>query len=182
MPRNAPEPRNDSPAEPEAERGERDRIAAIVRDPESVFLHWQLNGPRSREAISTLGEDCEWYLRVLNLSDGTSRTVGVDPEAGNFYVEVAPGQTYGFELAASSGERWRPVCRTDRVEIPPAEPGGPAEGGGSRVCRQRFGKLRPAAAKPVIAGLRYETTAPLLATSPGGAPVSEGGERPDEEG
>jgi len=146
----------------------RDRIAAIVRDPRTVFLYWELNGPRAAEAVSDLGADCRWYVRVLNLTEGSSTSIPVDPAARNHYLEVTPGSTYGFELAASDAERWRSVCRTDRVEVPPAEPEVRALRRGTEAAHgpaRGLERLGPSA--PVeVAGLRFETTALHLGSSP----------------
>lgn len=135
-----------------------DRIGALIQSPASVYVYWNVQGLRSREVIRELGSECDWVLRVLDLSEGTSRNIPVEPDAGRYYVDVRPGRTYGFELAARAGGRWRTVCRTERVTVPalrtsPPEPG-PLE------------RLKPASARHVP-GLRYETTEPYLATSPG---------------
>ena len=142
------EPRDAGRAE--GDQGGRDCVAAIVRDPRTIFLHWELTGPRSAQAVTTLGPDCRWCLRTLNLTDGSSLTVPVDPQARRHYLEATPGTTCAFELAATDGARWRPVCRTERVEMPPAEP----QTGASR---------QPAQAE--VAGLRFETTAVHLGSS-----------------
>jgi hypothetical protein len=150
--------RKETPQPPNVARPGRDRIAVIVRDPVTVFVYWELNGPRSAEALAALGENSRWCLRVLNLSDGASTAVAVDPAARNHYLEVAPGTTYGFELVLTNGERWRSVCRTERVDMPPAEP---------TVRRPRPPDVRQAGTDPVreqhpapieVAGLRFETT------------------------
>lgn len=148
-----------------------DMLRAIVRDPRSVYLHWRLEGAASADARQTLGPECKWYLRVLNLSEGGSRSLPVDPEAGNYYVDVRPGRTYGFELAASDGDRWRTVCRTGRVQVPPA-PGAGGERRRSVFRRALRGgdRLRPAGRGADIAGLRFETTELVLGSSPHGGP------------
>jgi hypothetical protein len=151
----------------------RDRIAAVVRGPGAVFLYWELNGPRSAEAVQALGADCRWCLRVLNLTDGSSTTVPVDPTARNHYLEVPPGSTCGFELAATDGERWRSVCRTERVAIPPAEPpsANRRQGAGTAPAAGQ-GAGRPRRALTIeVAGLRFETTAVHLGSSRGRPPA-----------
>jgi len=138
-----------------------DRIAAIARGPGSVFVYWTLGGRMAAEAAAELGPDCQWVLRVLDLADGSSRTVPVDPGAGNYYLNVRPGRTYGFELAVKAGNRWRTICRTRPVRTPrgmpaPAgqEPGGPI--GGGRLLSRGMG----------VAGLTYESTPPPGGSSP----------------
>lgn len=157
--------------------GGEDRIVAVVRDPESVFLHWQLGGRRSAQTAREMGAGLEWVLRVLNLSDGTSRTEPLDVRAGSAYVAVQPAQTYGFELAARAGERWRTICRTERVEMPPRGPARP-------LTERAAGPLAPgsAAAGEVargdtagIPGLRFESTPLHLGSSPVGRARQDAG-------
>jgi hypothetical protein len=147
-------PRRDDPGQ--------DRISLIVRSPDSVYVYWMLRGEQSRQVVEELGPGCEWVLRVLDLSEGTSRRLSVRPEAGGFYVEVRPGGTYGFELAAWSEGKWRTVCRSDRTTMPPAPtPVGAAD-------RTGPGKLRARSVEAAAPGLRLETTLPFLASSPRG--------------
>lgn len=141
----------------EGNQGGRDCVAAVVRDPRTVFLHWELTGPCSALAVKVLGPGCRWCVRVLNMADGSSSTVPVDPQARRHYVEATPGTTCAFELAATDGERWRPVCRTERVDMPPAEPEVAARRRGPEAGR------RPALVE--VAGLRFETTAVHLGSS-----------------
>jgi hypothetical protein len=160
---------------PSLPRGGEDRIVAVVRDPESVFLHWQLGGRRSARTVREMGPGLEWVLRVLNLSDGTSRTEPLDVRAGSAYVAVQPAQTYGFELAARAGERWRTICRTERVEMPPRAPARP-------LTERAAGPLAPGSAAADegargdtagIPGLRFESTPLHLGSSPVG-PAGKG--------
>ncbi|MGD2174684.1 MAG: DUF4912 domain-containing protein [Candidatus Brocadiaceae bacterium] len=147
--------------------GGEDTIGAVLRNPESVYVYWDLGGVRSREALRELGPDCEWVLRVLDLSEGTSKGISVDPEAGGRYVEVRPGRTYGFELAATAGGTWRTICRTERLEAPLGRPGPEVTSPGLR-------KLRPSEPDRAVPGLRYETTEPYLAASPGRSTEQDG--------
>ena len=171
-------PQAPGPASADGRAG-RDRIAAIVRDPATVFLYWELNGTRSTEARQALGADCRWCLRVLNLSDGSSMAIPVEPEARNHYLEVIPGTTYGFELSATDGERWRSVCRTERVEMPAAEPAvrdlrrGPEA---AHAPARGFDRVRHTPSIEV-AGLSFESTPSPRASSPQGKPPAEGRRR-----
>lgn len=165
------------PTESHGERDEsaphdgEDRIRAIPRDPESVFLYWDLDGPRSAEVIREVGPRCEWVLRALNLSDGTSRSIPVEPEAGNYYLEVAPGQTYGFELAVKAAGKWRTICRTERVQMPPGKPARAGAAAGSeaeRGVRPKPGlnRVRAAARGIGVPGLDFDSTDLRVGSSP----------------
>lgn len=140
---------------------EEDRLEAVVRNPTSVYVYWNLGGFRSRKVVRELGPEAEWILRVLDLTLGSSNSVAVSADAGSVYVEVSPGHTYGFELACRAGQKWRTVCRTDRVEVPPREPGSRRERPVPPVSKLR----QPDGSD--VPGLRYETTQQFLATSPG---------------
>ncbi|MCD6415607.1 MAG: DUF4912 domain-containing protein [Planctomycetes bacterium] len=151
-----------------SEKSEKDRLGALVRGPQSVYVYWKLEGRRSRQITEELGPDCEWFLRVLDLTEGASQAMPIDPKARNYYVEVIPGRTYGFELAARAAGKWRPACRTGRLCVPAG--GAPQEAPGSVAAR---GRMRSEADEPHVPGLRYETTMPYLATSPGVSPADQ---------
>ncbi len=159
MPQDNSEAPDERPGSEPAE-GE-DSLGAVVRGPESIYVYWTLEGPRSRTVGRQLGGDVEWVLRVLDLAEGTSTGVSVEPEAGGHYVEVKPGRTYGFELAARAPGRWRTVCRTERIRVPQVGPG--EEAGRPPTALER---IRLAPQKPNVPGLDYESTEPYLATSP----------------
>jgi len=131
-----------------------DVIAAVRRGPDSVFVHWECCGARSAEVLRELGDGATWVLRVLNVVDGTSRRIPVVLDAGGHYVPVSPRQRYGFELAATAQGKWRTVCRTGRVEIPPAPPSEVADS-----QQPAFGRGVP--------GLHVDTTPLPGGSSPG---------------
>ena len=102
------------------------------------------------------GPEGEWVLRIVDLSDGSSRTVPVPPERRSLYVDVEAGGTYGFELAVRGGGRWRTICRTERIEMPPDLTGK------ARSARSRR-RMPPAQAG--IPGLDLQATLPHLGSS-----------------
>lgn len=149
-----------------------DGITAIPRSPESVFLYWELAGRRSAEVLRELGPDCQWVLRILDLADGTTRTIPVDRNADNYYVHIEPGRAYGFELAARAAGKWRTVCRTARVqtpvgEAPSARKETPPEGASARPPVSGPDRFRAASRGMGVPGLSYESTAAYLGSSPG---------------
>jgi hypothetical protein len=142
-----------------------DRITAVIRGPASVFLHWELSGPLSAQARSEFGEECRWVLRVLDITEGSSRVARIDPEVGNYYAAVEPGRAYGFQLAARSGDTWRTICRTDRVLVPPQAPDTSPRAAGTAT----LDKLRSAATRGFdVPGLTIESTPQLFSSSAGG--------------
>ena len=144
-----------------------DRVTAIPRRPGSAFIYWELSGGRSAEALRELGPDVAWMLRILNVSDGTSSSLRVAGLSGSCYVDLDPGQTYGFELGARKGDRWRTVCRTERVQMP-VDVTRPAGGKSAAGVRRTDSRRAP---KPEVAqppGLTIESTPlGLNGSSPG---------------
>ncbi|MFO8007114.1 MAG: DUF4912 domain-containing protein [Candidatus Brocadiia bacterium] len=145
-----------------------DSLGAVVRGPESVYVYWTLEGDRSRTILQQLGEEAEWVLRVLDLSEGTSTGITVEAEDGGHYVEVRPGRSYGFELAARAPGAWRTVCRTQRVHVPAARR--TRQTGREPTALER---IRPAPQPANVPGLDYESTEPYLASSPHPEPDEE---------
>jgi hypothetical protein len=160
--------KNDREIEALSPDGEgRDVLNAVVRDPHTVFVTWELTGGRSAAAMSQFGAECRWVLRVLNISDNTTRSLAIDRQAGRSYVEVSPGETYGFDLVAQAGDKLRSVCRTGRLEVPdagPSVPGNAAPWPG-RMAPPALAKLRGPAMQAEPPGLRFESTAAFLGSS-----------------
>ena len=145
-----------------------DEITALVRSPDSVFVHWRLGGPRSGEVARELGPECRWVVRVLDLSEGASETIPVAAESGSCYVAVRPGHIYGFELAARTPQKWRTICRTGRVEVPSARPAVRQPGPARLPAVEKLRKSP--AAPPPEPGLSAEATPMPSGSSPAGPP------------
>lgn len=110
-----------------------DRIGVLVRDPWTLFVHWELT-PRTRiTALRQLGADAEGtreVLRVVDVSDTTtgdlagSRGTEVDipPGADSRYVPVdAPDRRYRIELGLRTAQgRFLPLLSTHGATTPPA--------------------------------------------------------------
>jgi hypothetical protein len=158
---------------PDFESGE-DILSVVARGPGSVFLHWQLDGRRSAEVLES--GPCEWVIRTINLSEGTSSSTSVDRHTGRCYASVEPGCTYGFELAVRASGAWRTICRTDRVAIPAARPQPPGEASADS-SRMRAHVLRGVqhARGDRVPGLSAETTPLRLGSSPHGGRNSDEG-------
>ncbi len=152
---------NSNPNQQAGSGGREDRITAILRDPGSVFVYWRLQGHRSAGLTREFGRELRLVLRVLNLSDGGTQSIPVQNPNGNYYVRVAPGTTYGFELGARVGGSWRTICRTERMSTPPA-PGTPPAAMGllstpvEEPSRRENGDRRARLSRLPIPGLHYE--------------------------
>lgn len=171
-PADGPDP---DPIPPDPAAAGEDRISALPRGPRSVCLYWELNGPRSAGVLGPEHSGVELILRVLDLSEGTSRSIRVDAGDGSCYASVEGGRTYGFELAVRAEGVWRTLCRTGRVQTPAAVPGQPPAarmplGDPARVRRTR---TLAAVRGMDVPGLDYESTPLNLGASPVGWPPGD---------
>jgi len=98
-----------------------DRVVAMPRSPQYLFVYWELSGPKS-EQWRAKDPDCQWYLRVTETVSGWRSDVRVDPEAANFYLKVKAGGRYVVELGVMAGSTFHPVCRSRDRELPTGEP------------------------------------------------------------
>jgi len=99
-----------------------DSIAAVPRGPHSVFVHWEVGGPGSARLRERLGDDCPWRLRLTDEATGRRAEVTVDPDAGNYYLDVRPGGRYVVELGVVATGTFLPVCRSAECTAPPQGP------------------------------------------------------------
>lgn len=144
----------------------RDIMGAIVRAPDSVFVHWDLSGPAGAGAVREPGRDVRWHLCIRDITAGASRRVPVAAAAGDCYVTVSPGHVYVFEMAAGAGSGARTICRTDAVHVPPDKPTT-----GGEAARSEAPPLP--AGRAAVPGLRFETTPLNVGSSPGVPPAEE---------
>ena len=79
-----------------------DRITALVRDPNCIYVFWTLEGGRCDEMKRRHGahvfDSASWILRVHSEGDGYPRDVPVVPEAGNWYLSVPDDRGFRVEL------------------------------------------------------------------------------------
>ncbi|HEY3319196.1 MAG TPA: DUF4912 domain-containing protein [Planctomycetota bacterium] len=102
-----------------------DRLVAMVRDPEWVFLYWELNGCALRQLTSVHAADAKrglrWVLRVSSLCDMSSYMVDVDVGAGNWYLKVAPAACLRVELGFTDmQDQFLSLVKSDEVRMPKA--------------------------------------------------------------
>jgi len=124
------------PAEPFIDRGEaipseyrQDRITAMVRDPNWIFVYWELAGPRKDEIKESYGpevyKNLQWILRVDNLAAGTHQDIPVLLDSKNWYLNVESNCRYQVELGIITQEhRFVSFLRSNQVETPPGGPSG----------------------------------------------------------
>lgn len=96
-----------------------DKIAAMVRDPEWIFLYWELKGPKSREVFDRVGDG----TLKIHIEDVTSRryfTVEPEGELGNWYLKVVPQRSFAAAIGIEDSDGvFHQIAQTKTVRTPP---------------------------------------------------------------
>ncbi|MFH0964555.1 MAG: DUF4912 domain-containing protein [Planctomycetota bacterium] len=103
----------------------RDIVVALVRDPNCVFVYWELAGPRTAEVRVQYGErvfrEARWTLRLRNVTAGTQEELAVQPEVGNWYLAVPDDSEIEIEIGfRSPAGEFVCLAKSNRVSTPPA--------------------------------------------------------------
>jgi len=109
------------------------RIAAMVRDPDWIFVYWEITPEtleRARREVDPEGGRREMSLRVYDVTgkifDGNNANGWFDIDAvgraDNWYINTgAPGRSFCVEIGLlASGGRFHALARSDVVSTPPA--------------------------------------------------------------
>jgi hypothetical protein len=135
-PRPAPLPVNESEpvpggyvdrGQPVPERYSYDRLVALVRDPQWIFLYWELDGAVLEAVRARRGQQfvdaCAWVLRIYRVDEGLAEDIEVAPASGNWYLQVGRTGRYQFELALLSPEgEWVSLLVSQAVATPREAP------------------------------------------------------------
>jgi hypothetical protein len=107
-----------SPRPPYIDRGEplprsyaENRIVALVRSPEQIYLYWDVE-----TEVRVAG-----HPQVVRVHDLTAKRVtDLEPpaDADNWYLRVAPNRTCRFELFEKRGSRLRWLATSEEVTTP----------------------------------------------------------------
>lgn len=100
-----------------------DRVVALVRDPQWLYVYWELSGgalERVRFQYSQhVVDDARWALRVHATPRFTPRVVDIDRDAGNWYLRVAPEGRYRIELGFYTPDgNFTALCASAEVQTP----------------------------------------------------------------
>jgi len=92
---------------------EMNRLVAMVRDPSTFFIYWEVEP-------STLPAAAAWLLRLTDLSTAAVVEIEVQVESGNWYVSALPGRSYEIELGwrDDKGE-YRRLLTAGQRRLPP---------------------------------------------------------------
>ncbi len=118
-----------------AERYGDNRIVALVRDPFTLHVYWELTGEAVESARASLGVDwseVSWVLRVyevtgVEFSGDNARAIfeyPIDPAIGGRYVDVeSPDAEYVAAIGLrDKGGRFSPLVFSNRVRTPRLAP------------------------------------------------------------
>jgi hypothetical protein len=110
-----------------------DRLVALVRDPEWIFVYWELEGSGCQKLADRFGAEFlrrnRWVVRVATLAEGGFYDVQVEPAAKNWYLQVRPDGRYQFEIGVLTPDgRFFLLARSEEVRTPTLEIGESAEG------------------------------------------------------
>lgn len=103
----------------------RDRLVMMVRDPHWVFCYWELEGQACEDLKRRHGRDifdqARWTLRLQRTGASHPDDIDIQPEAGNWYINVHDDTEYSAELGivARTGE-FLALVGSNRVRTPRA--------------------------------------------------------------
>ena len=128
------------PEERAAGGGERDHVGIIPRGPRSMLVYWELAGEKSSRIRRAADRSPQWLLRAEETTSGQCREMAINPDAGNFYLDVKPGTRYVVELGGVLDGEFHPVCSSQARRTPPERPAHHSEslpgGGGERAAKR----------------------------------------------
>jgi hypothetical protein len=113
----------------------RDRLTAMVVDPNRLYLYWELTDPsldKARQALGTGGKDAWVALRIYDVTgrifDGTNAhsyfDIKVDRSDRQWFMHIGkPSSTHVVEIGLKSHEGYFvKVVRSGKVDFPRFEP------------------------------------------------------------
>lgn len=74
-----------------------DKLAAMVRDPNWIYVYWDLSGGKAESLAASVAGGA-WVLRVHNLTDGNHEDVPVIVDSRNWYLPVEADTAYRIEV------------------------------------------------------------------------------------
>jgi len=138
-----------------------DRLAAFPRDPQWLFVYWELQGGaidrlrfhHSAEVI----DNARWVLRVRAGGDARATFVDIDLRIGQWYLHVTPATTFVIDMGLINQQgHFVEVLKGKEVSTPSA--------GVSSICDERWVILRDELEKLLKAS---GASPDLLAPQPG---------------
>ncbi len=102
-----------------------DSVVAVARDPNWIFVHWELKGGNLDRLCfkysSEVIEQARWVLRIRAVHTRKTQIADVDLRKGQWYLWAAPNARYVVELGFITPEgEFVGVCKSDEVTTPSA--------------------------------------------------------------
>ncbi len=107
------------------------KLFAFPRDPEWVFIYWDLQEGHIQKGLNQLNcsrEEVRWVLRVLPLEaedhNSSFFDANIHPDAQSWYLQIAPpGKSFYIELGLINSEgSFYSLIRSNKFTLPPNSP------------------------------------------------------------
>ncbi|MFA4986131.1 MAG: hypothetical protein WC712_06070 [Candidatus Brocadiia bacterium] len=95
----------------------RDRMAAYIRDPFWVCVHWFLEGSRSSRWRNRLGCEPE-YILIIESPDSARYEYVIPRECPFWWIRVEPGRSYSARVLIRVPGKTIEICRTRSFKTP----------------------------------------------------------------
>ncbi|MFA5795071.1 MAG: PDZ domain-containing protein [Candidatus Brocadiia bacterium] len=100
------------------------RIVALIRDPELLFIYWEISAPNQN--LKSLISDIRnrWLLRINNLSSQTSEDILLSEPAdinkiqGNWYLKTQSDTEYQMEIGIMKNDVFNTLVKSTIVKTP----------------------------------------------------------------
>jgi hypothetical protein len=92
-------------------------VFAMARDPETLFVYWDINWPQAFAAAAPANRKV--YLRLQDDKGAEINLIGVEPMSKNCEVNVEPGGSYHVEIGYfDQTQTWRSVGASEVAQTP----------------------------------------------------------------
>lgn len=127
LPEDTPIKTPSAPATPYIDRGKpipdtygRDVLRLMARDPEWVFVYWELTPERLKELHARYADVSArtWQLKLIDIDENHVEYLPVFIGAHNWYVNVQPKRTYQAELGFTHEETFISVVASNPCTTP----------------------------------------------------------------
>ncbi len=113
--------------DPLPEKYNLDKIGAVAKDPNWIFVHWDLSGNRRHEVAQAYGQEifttARWHLRVLDLDRSEYVDLPIDVKVHNWYVPVSEDGTFKVAVGLLAGDgTFIEFASTGEIRTPRSRP------------------------------------------------------------
>jgi hypothetical protein len=106
-----------------------DRIGAAAKDPNWIFVNWDLSGSKRQEVAKTYGPDIfaasRWYLKVVDLSCNESVDFQINVDSNSWYVPVSEDKSFEIQIGIITPDGlFIQFAATSEIRTPRSQPAG----------------------------------------------------------